>query len=89
MKEARENLSWSPHANKVMVMIGDATPHTPNQYGVRFKENDAIDWKEEVNKLLQSVSLKCFSFNIFAFTQEQLWFMEYFNQKFWTHLQWI
>ena len=55
MKEAREKLSWSAGTNKVLVMIGDATPHKVNDYGVRF-EGEKIDWKEEAEKLLQAVS---------------------------------
>ena len=55
MKEAREKLSWSAGTNKVLVMIGDATPHKVKDYGVRF-EGEQIDWKEEAEKLLQAVS---------------------------------
>ena len=55
MKEAREQLSWTPGTNKILVMIGDARPHPPRDYGVYFKE-EKLDWKEEATKLLNSVS---------------------------------
>ena len=56
MKEAREQLAWSPGTNRVLVMIGDATPHKVGDYGKLFK-GEKIDWKEEVKKLLKSVCL--------------------------------
>lgn len=56
MKEAREKLSWTPGTNRVLVMIGDATPHSPDDYGREFK-GEKIDWKEETEKLLNTVRM--------------------------------
>ena len=58
LKEAREQLSWTPGTNRVLVMIGDAKPHQPDDYGKTF-EGDMIDWKDEVNKLLKD-NVRCY-----------------------------
>ena len=56
MKEAREQLTWTPGTNRVLVMIGDARPHSLDDYGRKFKL-EKIDWKEETEKLLSTVCL--------------------------------
>ena len=56
MKEAREQLSWTPGTNRVLVMIGDASPHSPDDYGREFK-GEKIDWKEETEMLLNTVCM--------------------------------
>jgi len=43
LREA-QNLEWSPSSAKALVVIGDASPHKPNEY---FK----INWETEVEKL--------------------------------------
>ena len=58
MKEAREQLTWTPGTNRVLVMIGDARPHQPNHYGTKF-DGEKIDWTDEVKKLLES-NIRCY-----------------------------
>ena len=55
MKQSREGLSWTPGTNKILVMIGDARPHPPKDYGVYFKE-EKLNWREEAKSLLNKVS---------------------------------
>lgn len=44
LHEARD-LSWTPHSKKILVMIGDAIPHKPNQNPKK------LDWKKEAKAL--------------------------------------
>src|SRR5215208_1969402 len=44
LHEAR-HLKWTPHAKKILVMIGDAIPHTPKQNPKK------LDWKKEAKAL--------------------------------------
>lgn len=44
LHEARD-LKWSPHAKKILVMIGDAIPHSPKQNPKK------LDWKKEAKAL--------------------------------------
>ena len=60
MKQSREKLSWTPATNTILVMIGDAKPHTPGFYKVHDQEEE-LDWKEEVKFLLNKVSLELLS----------------------------
>ena len=49
MWTARNKLSWTKHSatNKVLVIIGDDQPHTPD-----FRDNkDHLDWQEEMKQL--------------------------------------
>ena len=55
MKQSREDLTWTPGTNKILVMIGDARPHPPKDYGVYFKE-EKLNWREEAKSLLNKVS---------------------------------
>ncbi|XP_033752810.1 uncharacterized protein LOC117336410 [Pecten maximus] len=50
LRMARENFSWTPMSQKILVMIGDANPHEP-EYEMNV---DNIDWKEEVSHLRNS-----------------------------------
>jgi hypothetical protein len=47
LKQARELLTWTPHTQRAIVMIGDAIPHA---LGDKRNVNN-IDWKEEAGKL--------------------------------------
>ena len=58
LKEAREKLTWTPGTNRVLVMIGDASPHKPEDYGNKF-EGDVINWRDEVDKLLKD-HIRCY-----------------------------
>ncbi len=53
LKETRENLSWSPATQRILVMIGDAMPH-PKNYRHANKKG-TIDWKEEAKFLKEMV----------------------------------
>lgn len=50
LRMVRENFSWTPKSQKILVMIGDANPHEPD-----YEMNvDNIDWREEVSLLRKS-----------------------------------
>ena len=53
LKRAREELSWTPGSQRVLVMIGDDEPH-PVGYTYN-KKKYYIDWKEECELLKQMV----------------------------------
>jgi len=54
LRMVKQNFSWSPTSQKVLVMIGDANPHGPD-YELNV---DNIDWKEEVNDLKKMVRVQ-------------------------------
>ncbi|XP_021350121.1 uncharacterized protein LOC110448280 isoform X2 [Mizuhopecten yessoensis] len=47
LRMVRQNFSWTPASQKILVMIGDANPHEP-EYDMNV---DNIDWREEINCL--------------------------------------
>ena len=54
LKRAREELSWTPGSQRVLVVIGDNEPH-PVGYTYN-RQKYYIDWKEECDLLKQMVS---------------------------------
>ena len=50
LNEARTKLKWGSGRKKVIVMIGDATPHPP-QYDLNVNN---IDWRNELGLLLEA-----------------------------------
>ena len=61
MKEVREKLTWSPGTNRVLVMVGDAHPHSPRDYDTYddFKGLEKLDWTQEIKNLLDS-RIRCY-----------------------------
>ena len=54
LKRAREELSWTPGSQRVLVMIGDDKPHEVGyKYGGKTYN---IDWKKECKSLKEMVS---------------------------------
>ena len=56
LKQTRELLSWTPHTQRAMVMIGDAIPHRLGD----ARNLNKIDWKEEAGKLRDELVRICF-----------------------------
>ena len=56
LHQARAMLSWRPHTQRAMVMIGDAIPHRLGDAHNIHK----LDWKEEAEKLRDELVRICF-----------------------------
>lgn len=61
LNTAHKVMNWREDAEKVMLMIGDASPHRPN-YPMN---KDNLDWKEEAEKLAD-LGVKVFSVHALA-----------------------
>ena len=61
LNTAHKCLDWRDDADKVMIMIGDASPH-----GVHYRDNkDKLDWEEEAG-ILASYGIKVFAVHALA-----------------------
>ncbi|KAK7116461.1 uncharacterized protein [Littorina saxatilis] len=59
LRLVRRDLTWSAGSQRVLVVIGDAFPHPPND-----KQNkDKIDWKEET-RLLQKMGVRIYGVQV-------------------------
>lgn len=56
MREVQEKLSWNAHAQKALVMIGDAPPHEKTE----SQNYRHLDWKEEAERL-RKMDIKIYS----------------------------
>lgn len=62
LNTARTQLSWRDDADKLMIMIGDASPH-----GVYYRDNkDHLDWEEE-SKKLAAMGIKVFAVHALSY----------------------
>ncbi|XP_046566853.1 uncharacterized protein LOC124275374 [Haliotis rubra] len=55
LRQVREELSWTPGSNRVLVVVGDDNPHDPNFRGNTQK----IDWRKEI-KTLQTTGIRIY-----------------------------
>lgn len=61
LNSANSRLNWRKDADKIMILIGDASPHSPS-----YRDNkDNLDWKEEANKLYNN-GIKVFAVHALA-----------------------
>lgn len=58
---AHNDLQWRDDAEHVLLMIGDASPHSPSYYDNKLN----LDWKEEADKL-RKLGVKVFSVHALA-----------------------
>lgn len=65
LHSAHNELNWRPDADKVMVMIGDASPHSPSYYD--NKEN--LDWKYE-SEILRKEGIKVFAVHALSYHRQ-------------------
>lgn len=52
-----QKLSWRPKANKVMMLLGDDSPHASNYAVINNYATHGYDWKEEIKELV-SIGVK-------------------------------
>ncbi|KAJ7325355.1 hypothetical protein OS493_029904 [Desmophyllum pertusum] len=57
LRQAREELSWTPDSQRSLVMLGDASPHPPSFHLNTLK----IDWREEAKKLYNEMGVRVYS----------------------------
>lgn len=57
LRQAREQLSWTPDSQRSLVMIGDASPHPPSFHLNTLK----INWREEAKKLYNEMGVRIYS----------------------------
>lgn len=62
LKTAREDLNWGDDRNKIMMVIGDANPHSPN-YPMN---HGRIDWVEE-SKALKEEDVRIFAVHALSY----------------------
>ncbi|XP_033751279.1 uncharacterized protein LOC117335417 [Pecten maximus] len=60
LRMVRQNFTWTPASQKILVMIGDAKPHEP-EYELNV---DNIDWRAEVNDL-HNMGVKIYGVQVF------------------------
>ncbi|XP_060086451.1 uncharacterized protein LOC132565729 [Ylistrum balloti] len=60
LRMVRQNFSWTPASQKILVMIGDAKPHEP-EYELNV---DNIDWRAEVADL-HNMGVKIYGVQVF------------------------
>ena len=58
---AHKDMSWRDDAEKIMIMIGDASPHSPSYH----LNKDNLDWKTETDELRKN-GIKVFSVHALA-----------------------
>lgn len=62
LNSAHENMMWRPDADKIMIMIGDASPH-----GVHYRQNERrLDWENEA-KVLAKLGIRVFAVHALSY----------------------
>lgn len=62
LNSAHSVINWRPDSDKIFILIGDASPHSPS-YSMN---KDKLDWKDEAEKL-RKLGVKIFSVHALAY----------------------
>ena len=62
LNSAHSVINWRPDSDKIFILIGDASPHSPS-YSMN---KDKLDWKDETEKL-RKLGVKVFSVHALAY----------------------
>jgi hypothetical protein len=83
LKTARTDFSWRDDSNKVLIMIGDAAPHS-----VSYRHNkEKLDWLEQ-SELLNKAGVKVFAVHALSYyrTSSKMFYKTVADKTFGTYL---